>query len=356
MNKQKFNSLLQNYNNIADEDRQGLQELAKSFPYSQVIHTLVAKANHDAKSTNASNSLNRAAMYATDRQILKAVILSGSSPAVVVPKKESKPEQLPVQKEVTSVQINQGKQVHISISKESFSQPAELLRNEIWADLEHLRESKAIYLDWLEKSEEDEVKTKKAPTKKAEIQKDKPATLKKAVSKVVKETKKATAKKASTKKETASTKAKETTEEKTKAVSAKAPVKKATEKQAVTKPATSKTAEKKPAAKKTEVKKKTEAKSKPVKPALEEQIKIIDTFIDKKPSISSRAVKTVDNDQKDLSVDSTTFGEDLISENLAQILIEQGKNEKAIDIYKKLIWKFPQKKSYFAAQIEALTK
>jgi tetratricopeptide (TPR) repeat protein len=351
LNKQKFNSLLQNYNNIADEDRQGLQELAKSFPYSQVIHTLVAKANHDAKSTNASNSLNRAAMYATDRHILKAVILSGSPPAVVVPKKESKPEQLPVQKEVTSVQINQGKQVHISISKESFSQPAELLRNEIWADLEHLRESKAIYLDWLEKSEEDEVKTKKAPTKKAEIQKDKPATLKKAVSKVVKETKKATAKKASTKKETASTKAKETTEEKTKAIPAKAPVKKA-----ATKPATSKTAEKKPAAKKNEVKKKTEVKSKPVKPALEEQIKIIDTFIDKKPSISSRAVKTVDNDQKDLSVDSTTFGEDLISENLAQILIEQGKNEKAIDIYKKLIWKFPQKKSYFAAQIEALTK
>ncbi|MEQ8575533.1 MAG: hypothetical protein RIB63_15810, partial [Fulvivirga sp.] len=134
MNKQKFNSLLQNYNNIADEDRQGLQELAKSFPYSQVIHTLVAKANHDAKSTNASNSLNRAAMYATDRQNLKAVILSGSPSAVVVPKKESKPEQLPVQKEVTSVQINQGTQVHISISKESFSQPAELLRNEIWAD------------------------------------------------------------------------------------------------------------------------------------------------------------------------------------------------------------------------------
>lgn len=39
---------------------------------------------------------------------------------------------------------------------------------------------------------------------------------------------------------------------------------------------------------------------------------------------------------------------------LAGIMVKQGKLEKAIDIYHKLIWKFPQKKSYFAAQIEIL--
>ncbi|MTI38157.1 hypothetical protein E1140_01505, partial [Fulvivirga lutimaris] len=241
MNKQKFNSLIQNYNSIPDDDRQGLQELAKSFPYSQVIHTLVAKANHDAKAKNAANSLNRAAMYATDRQILKEVILGGVAPKIVAPKKEPKPEQKPKLDKNTSVQINQGKQVHISISKTSFSQPADLLRNEVWADLEHLKESKAIYLDWLEKSEEEEVKAKKAPTKKPEIQKDKPATLKKAVSKVVKETKKATTKKATTKKETASKKPKASVAEK----KAKAtPAKKATTKKSTTKPAATKTATK----------------------------------------------------------------------------------------------------------------
>jgi ABC-type Zn uptake system ZnuABC Zn-binding protein ZnuA len=37
-------------------------------------------------------------------------------------------------------------------------------------------------------------------------------------------------------------------------------------------------------------------------------------------------------------------------------MIKQGKHEKAIDIYKKLIWKFPQKKAYFATQIEELKK
>jgi hypothetical protein len=43
-------------------------------------------------------------------------------------------------------------------------------------------------------------------------------------------------------------------------------------------------------------------------------------------------------------------------ENLASIMIKQGKHETAIDIYKKLIWKFPQKKAYFATQIEELKK
>ena len=48
--------------------------------------------------------------------------------------------------------------------------------------------------------------------------------------------------------------------------------------------------------------------------------------------------------------------DDIISESLAKIFVNQGKKEKAIDIYKKLIWKFPQKKALFAAQIEKLKK
>jgi predicted Zn-dependent protease len=50
------------------------------------------------------------------------------------------------------------------------------------------------------------------------------------------------------------------------------------------------------------------------------------------------------------------FGEHIVSETLADILIRQGKREKAIDVFRKLIWKFPQKKAYFAARIEELTK
>ena len=61
-------------------------------------------------------------------------------------------------------------------------------------------------------------------------------------------------------------------------------------------------------------------------------------------------------EKKDLSLPSVKFRDDIISENLACIMVKQGKHEKAIDIYKKLIWKFPQKKTYFASQIEELKK
>ena len=58
----------------------------------------------------------------------------------------------------------------------------------------------------------------------------------------------------------------------------------------------------------------------------------------------------------DLARESVNFNDNLVSENLAIILTDQGKTQKAIDIYKKLIWKFPQKKAYFASQIEKLKK
>jgi len=59
---------------------------------------------------------------------------------------------------------------------------------------------------------------------------------------------------------------------------------------------------------------------------------------------------------EDLSKNSQQFNDELISENLAQIMKNQGKTKQAINIYKKLIWKFPQKKSYFAAQIDQIKK
>lgn len=81
---------------------------------------------------------------------------------------------------------------------------------------------------------------------------------------------------------------------------------------------------------------------------------IIDKFIAEKPSITPNQ-KAKEN-QSDLSKPSSVLKEDLVSENLAVIFANQGKTAKAIDIYKKLIWKFPQKKASFAARIEELKK
>lgn len=58
----------------------------------------------------------------------------------------------------------------------------------------------------------------------------------------------------------------------------------------------------------------------------------------------------------EMAVNSITQEEDLVSEPLAEIHIKQGKYDKAIDMYRKLSLKNPQKNAYFARKIEAILK
>jgi predicted Zn-dependent protease len=82
---------------------------------------------------------------------------------------------------------------------------------------------------------------------------------------------------------------------------------------------------------------------------------MIDQFIRVQPTISGTKDKQAV--PEDLStIRSGEFGDAIISETLVEILLKQGKKEKAVEVLKKLIWKFPQKKAYFASQIEELRK
>ena len=47
---------------------------------------------------------------------------------------------------------------------------------------------------------------------------------------------------------------------------------------------------------------------------------------------------------------------EIITENMAKIYADQNKKKESIDIYKKLIIKFPKKKAYFAQKIKNLIK
>lgn len=87
-----------------------------------------------------------------------------------------------------------------------------------------------------------------------------------------------------------------------------------------------------------------------------EQIEIIDQFIKTQPSISPARSKPATTAADLTETKSTDFDEGLVSETLVEILIKQGKKDKAIEVLKKLIWKYPQKKTYFAAQITELRK
>jgi tetratricopeptide (TPR) repeat protein len=90
----------------------------------------------------------------------------------------------------------------------------------------------------------------------------------------------------------------------------------------------------------------------------QKQNELIDRFINSKvdftENIRSKSKTAPQEEEQDLLGSSVESSENLISENLADIMLRQGKTDKAIEIYKKLIWKYPQKKTYFAEKIDQI--
>jgi hypothetical protein len=97
--------------------------------------------------------------------------------------------------------------------------------------------------------------------------------------------------------------------------------------------------------------KSSKRKPKLVSPKVAEQGEIIDHFIKVAPTLPRTKPS---EPSADLAAESVNYGDHIVSETLVEILLKQGKKAKAIEMLKKLIWKFPQKKAYFAAQIDAL--
>lgn len=60
------------------------------------------------------------------------------------------------------------------------------------------------------------------------------------------------------------------------------------------------------------------------------------------------------DEAKEMAAKSLTLDDSLVSETLAQVYVIQGKKEKAIEIYQRLIQKTPERSSYFIAQIKKL--
>jgi hypothetical protein len=82
-----------------------------------------------------------------------------------------------------------------------------------------------------------------------------------------------------------------------------------------------------------------------------QQTELIDKFIIANPRIEPIREKG-SHQIEDLSKPHVEEKESFVTETLARIYINQGYFSKAIDIYEKLSLKFPEKSSYFAAQIE----
>jgi len=83
---------------------------------------------------------------------------------------------------------------------------------------------------------------------------------------------------------------------------------------------------------------------------------LINSFLKRAPAPARRRPQPLAevNEQADLSVRSNRPEQDLASESLAKILVRQGKVDRAIAVYERLMVKHPEKMAYFAAQIESL--
>ncbi|MBX0289416.1 hypothetical protein K3G63_03155 [Hymenobacter sp. HSC-4F20] len=82
---------------------------------------------------------------------------------------------------------------------------------------------------------------------------------------------------------------------------------------------------------------------------------LINRFLKTQPRIKTPAGAPLPaEEQADLSARSTSVAPALASESLAKIMVKQGKKDKAIEIYERLMERQPEKKAYFAEQIQQL--
>jgi hypothetical protein len=82
--------------------------------------------------------------------------------------------------------------------------------------------------------------------------------------------------------------------------------------------------------------------------------RIIKRFIVEEPHISTPSADKLDNENK--AKKSSEDQDEMVTETLARIYIDQMLYHKAINTYKKLMLKFPEKSRYFADQIEQLER
>jgi tetratricopeptide (TPR) repeat protein len=74
VNKEAFLKLLQDPAHITPDSLASLEELVRLFPFCSLAHTLIAKSHYDQATMLASQKLRKAAAYAVNRNKLKKII------------------------------------------------------------------------------------------------------------------------------------------------------------------------------------------------------------------------------------------------------------------------------------------
>ncbi len=338
VDKNLFQSLLHRYASSSQEDIEAILGLRAQYPYSQLLSTLAAKFVNDHQHANWQQELQSAAIRSADRTVLKEVMDNEIDLSEKVPS-------APVTAETTAVRDTQSTAVspveksiaNVESGKKLVVYEADValthfegtdVADQVLKDLEKLNVSKhnfeMLFVEFAEVKAntalEDSDQHETSATSDAVREKESSKSRKQRIVELAKARQAAPSAAIESIEETKKKRNSSPNEELIKEI--------ITSKEELS----------------------------PENPKQKEQIDIIDYFIQKQPSITSARDKQPAPATDLNPIKTGEFGDNIISETLVEILIKQGKKEKAVEVLKKLIWKYPQKKAYFASQIEALKK
>jgi hypothetical protein len=296
----EFINVLQNFSEVSVKEAENVRTLKEDYPFSQVLHALSARVCKDHGFNDSQKELQLAAVYAADRSALKSIIESINSPALTGLYKQSVPVGA------------SGKDVDYATEVMNDLERLTELRHNF--ELLFVDDSSVSYQKVIEERlvipEEHVTDDKSEKHESSKSKKERIIELAKSVE----------------------SQALQNEETKAKSRKRKDSVEALIDQIVVSKEELSPESEKQ-----------------------KEQIELIDHFIKVQPTILG--AKDKQSAPEDLtSIKTGDFNDSIISETLVEILLKQGKKEKAVEVLKKLIWKFPQKKAYFASQIEDLKK
>jgi len=313
--KELLKKILQNYPSSSVSEAKDLHSLRQAYPYSQLLHVLAARTSKEHGFVDQQTELQLAAVYSADRAILKNMMgtvteaPSGSNGGTLAP-----PSETPnIQVSPIVDTISPAKKEIRSSSPELPTSPSESddLAETVIKDLTELNKARHNFEMMFVDNPGADLKSAGPTTEPGKSKRERIIELSKALN------------------------AQQTMEsEETKNPNKKSEGRKDIIDEIVD----------------------TKSKIEPANEKQKEQLDIIEHFIKTQPSISNAKDKASTQEGDLSSIKTGEFGDNIVSETLVELLLKQGKKDKAIEVLKKLIWKFPQKKTYFAAQIEELKK
>lgn len=346
MDRDRFNTLLADMDKITDQDIKSLNQLRKQYPYFQNQYIMIAKALKKRNHPKTDAFIKKAAIYSADRALLKAIIMDEHDFAPVAEEAEVAPDVTSVPEEVKKVtppevEAPAAKEVAEDIPAEKAEAKATTAEEKIKTtetQEEKPSEEPKPVVEKAAKVSETEVKETPPPAQE-------PQKAESAISETKDEAPQVAAK--DTKPVSKPGDNQELIDElerdlqeirKKKQLIAKM-LEQQEAKQSPKKAASS--------ARSASAKKKAPAPRK-------SQSELIEKFIRNEPQMGKQKPVQDESEHKneDLSARFTKEQEDFYTETMAKLMVTQKKYRKAIQVYEKLGLKFPEKRAYFASQIE----